>query len=239
MARRKVEEDKIDTGRWLLTYSDIMNNLLVLFVVLYAMSLIDLEKFKSFAQSFGTTLGGTSTSQFSGSGSNSSGSGGIPGDTSSGTDKFDELYQKVTQAIKDQGYENEVVVEKGENYVHFRFKDSVLFYPDSAAMKKEGYNILQYVGTTIQSVDNLLESIDIGGHTAQVAADSTTDFFSWELSSDRAMTVLKFLVQDCGLPQSKMTVSGYSHYSPVSDNNSEEGRSLNRRVEIRITKMSK
>jgi chemotaxis protein MotB len=89
----------------------------------------------------------------------------------------------------------------------------------------------------MRSVNQLVATIDIAGHTAKVGEDSTADFFPWELSSDRAITVLKFFVQKCTLPQSKMTISGYSHYSPVADNGTEAGKALNRRVEIKITKV--
>jgi chemotaxis protein MotB len=98
-------------------------------------------------------------------------------------------------------------------------------------------DILQYVGSTVKTVDSLVSSIQIAGHTAQVGQDTTTNFFAWELSSDRAITVLKFLVQKCSLPQSKMTVSGYSHYVPVATNDTEAGRATNRRVEIKVSKI--
>ena len=236
MARRNAQGESVETGRWLLTYSDIMNNLLVLFVVMYAMSLIDLQKFKTLADQFNSTLGG------GGAYTASQGTGVIPGDgsesstNSSSKDRFDELYETVKKDLKEKGYEDQIVIEKEENSIHLRFKDSVLFFPDSPVMKDEGNDILKYVGTTIKQIDPLVRLIEIGGHTAKVGEDTTNDFYSWELSSDRALTVLKFFVQRCELPQSKMTVSGYSHYFSVSDNSTEEGRSQNRRVEIRISK---
>ena len=47
MARRAPPEVKIDGNRWLTTYADLMNNLLVMFIMLYAISVIDLTKYES------------------------------------------------------------------------------------------------------------------------------------------------------------------------------------------------
>jgi chemotaxis protein MotB len=65
--RNRSSDDKQNTDRWLLTYSDMMNNLLVLFMMLYAMSVIDAQKFKSIAQGLSdvfsqTKIAETSTS---------------------------------------------------------------------------------------------------------------------------------------------------------------------------------
>ena len=52
MRKKKNEEAKENNERWLLTYADMMNNLLILFMVLYAMSVIDLNKFEALASQF-------------------------------------------------------------------------------------------------------------------------------------------------------------------------------------------
>lgn len=244
MAKRKqVEENKVDTGRWLLTYSDMMNNLLVLFMMLYSISIVNMQKLQAITKEFQSTFHGSEAVQTTGTSS-------VPSEElaqavidegnsaeQQAEQKFDELYEKVKENLAKKGLTNSVDVEKGEGYIYFRFKESALFYPDSPAMKPGGSDILQYVGSTVKTVDSLVASIQIGGHTAQVGPDSTTNFFSWELSSDRAITVLKFLVQKCALPQSKMTVAGYSHYFPVASNANEEGRSANRRVEIKVSRV--
>ncbi|MEA5040849.1 MAG: flagellar motor protein MotB, partial [Clostridiaceae bacterium] len=56
MARKRPNREKPNTDRWLATYADMMNNLLVLFMVLYAMSVMDLEKFKALAVQFNNKL---------------------------------------------------------------------------------------------------------------------------------------------------------------------------------------
>jgi chemotaxis protein MotB len=102
-------------------------------------------------------------------------------------------------------------------------------------MRPEGYPILQVIGKALGTLSKQIDHIEIDGHTAKVSSESTSNYFSWQLSADRAIEVLKFLVIKCGLPQDKMSVAGFSHYVPVTGNDTEKERAQNRRVEIRIT----
>jgi chemotaxis protein MotB len=248
MARRKREVEKIDTGRWLLTYSDMMNNLLVLFMVLYCMSLIDLSKFKALAQKFNEAFSGNAiTTNVAANGPSQNADSIIAGLTSSsvssaasqpdvsstdeGAKQFDALYEKIKENLAARGFQNTVVVEKGNGFLTFRFGDSVMFYADSDKMKPEGNEILKYVGDTINSVNNYISAIEISGNTADMGPNT---FYGFELSSNRALTVLEFLVTNCNLPDSKMTTTGNSRYKPVAGNDTESGRALNRRVDIKI-----
>ncbi len=239
MKRRTGEEEAIKTDRWLTTYSDMMNNLLVLFMALYAMSILDLEKFKALSQSLNMAFSNEGTVQSVGMAEASSSI--IEEESSLASEpeqfeEFDRVFAELQEKINESGYQKEIILEQGDGYIRIRFGDTVLFYPDSPIMKAESYEILSTIGNILKSVNDLTESIEIDGHTADIGYDS--NFFSWELSSNRAIAVLKFLVNICELPESKMSVTGYSDNHPVSDNMTEDGRSLNRRVEIRIRRVS-
>jgi len=234
MKRRTGEEETIKTDRWLTTYSDMMNNLLVLFMALYAMSMIDLEKFKALSQSLNAAFSNVQVVEAEASSSI------IEEESSSAPEleqskEFDRIFTELQEKINESGYQEEILLEQGDGYIRIRFGDTVLFYPDSPIMKAESHEILSAIGNILKSVNDLTQSIEIDGHTADIGYDS--DFFSWELSSNRAIAVLKFLVNTCYLPESKMSVTGYSDNHPVSDNVTEEGRSLNRRVEIKIRRV--
>lgn len=239
MKRRTGEEEAIKTDRWLTTYSDMMNNLLVLFMALYAMSILDLEKFKALSQSLNMAFSNEEAVQTGGAAEASSSI--VEEEESSlasapeQSEEFDRVFAELQEKIDESGYQEEIILEQGDGYIRIRFGDTVLFYPDSPIMKAESYEILSTIGSILKSVNDLTESIEIDGHTADIGYDS--NFFSWELSSNRAIAVLKFLVNTCELPESKMSVTGYSDNHPVSDNMTEESRSLNRRVEIRIRRI--
>lgn len=239
MKKRGTEDPKQNGDRWLLTYSDMMNNLLVLFIVMYAMSVVDLAKFKEFAKQFNSALGDSSVQTLDSQSSEKDGTEADPEESEGEElpDEFDKVFEQLKTKIAEQGYEDSILIEKGEGFIKFRFGDNVLFYPDSPTMKNDSVNILKAIGDLLLGVENITESIEIDGHTANVGTTSNS-FFSWELSSDRAIAVLKFLTQICNLPQSKMSVSGYSKYQPIAENDTEDGRELNRRVEIKITRIS-
>ncbi|HBL83401.1 MAG: hypothetical protein A2Y17_04430 [Clostridiales bacterium GWF2_38_85] len=262
MKRKKSEEQKIDTGKWLLTYSDLMNNLLVLFIVLYSMSIMDLEKFKALTKIFSETLTGEKTeisippnpslepnesTDFSGfeetigDESESVSSVSTPDEeskTSGVLDDLDEFLNKITTIINAKGYQDQIIVEKVDEFIYFRFREGVLFYGNQATLKPGSYDALSLVGDIIIEAYPEISNIEIGGHTAWVPLDnSNTDFSSWELSTDRSMTVMKFLVTECEIPKNKMTVSGYSSTQPYLPGDTEDIKSLNRRVEIRISRL--
>ncbi|MCK5521193.1 MAG: flagellar motor protein MotB [Candidatus Marinimicrobia bacterium] len=77
--------------------------------------------------------------------------------------------------------------------------------------------------------------IRIEGHTDNIPLMSKSKFKdNWELSAARAQTIMKILQKNTGLNEKKFAVAGFGEFKPVADNNSIEGRSLNRRVEIYI-----
>lgn len=234
--KRKAKKSSINTGAWLNTYADMMNNLLVLFMVLYAMSVMDLEKFKALAEQFNENLSPTKTEvtvpSESGTATEDS------SDNEESAQEFDALYNRLKSGIEENGYDEFIELEKGDSFIKFKFKDNVLFYPDSSSMRPDGVLVLQYVGSLLSDVNQYTETIEIGGHTAQTGQEAQITTFAWELSADRAISVLQYLVKNCGLMQSKMSIAGYSHYDPIGDNSTEDGRAVNRRVEIKVIRVT-
>ncbi len=269
MARRSPPEAKIDTGRWLLTYSDLMNNLLVLFIMLYSMSVMDLTKFEqlvvSFAETFGTeqriqALEGTGDFSIEdidpdildammAEHSPQPGEAGIvtPEPTPEPTpnasldpeaDEYDELVARISALLRENGYDEHITVEKSGDYIYLRFREGILFLPDQAVMREGAMPILANISEVILDSYDLISNIDISGHTARIPYDlpSKDNLFSWELSTNRALTVLEYLVRQCDMPQEKLSVTGYSSNLLYVQGNSEEYWAQNRRVEIRLSK---
>jgi chemotaxis protein MotB len=254
MRKRGSDDEKQSGDRWLMTYSDMMNNLLVLFMVLYAMSIMDMSKFDALARELSNAF---SDAPMTNSTVHLNYNELIPlakeelekdADVTLDEQKeqnkldekkaeFDKVYQIIKQKIKENGYEELLIVEKGEDFIKFRFGDNVLFYPDSPIIKNNDIEVLSFIGDILLEMDPLVQTIEIGGHTA-TTGEPTSSFFSWELSSQRSISVLKYLVQKCKLPESKMSISGYSRYHPIAGNDTEENRQLNRRVEIKITRVT-
>ena len=289
MAKRSVPEVKIDGNRWLTTYADLMNNLLVMFIMLYAISVIDLTKYEQLVVSFSNTFGKTTkTEEVTGTGDFSiedltkeqiaqmavsaspkpetqkvgasatntpEAEGSLtPGKTASptptpvngelsekdeGEDEYDELVNRISKMLKANGYDKHITVEKNNDFIYLRFREGILFYPDVAAMRDGAAAVLANVAEVILDSYGLISNIDISGHTARIPSDlpSKDNLFSWELSTNRALTVLEFLVKKCDMPQEKLSVTGNSCNILMVEGESEEQRAQNRRVEIRLTRL--
>jgi len=74
--------------------------------------------------------------------------------------------------------------------------------------------------------------IRVEGHTDAIPISSGLFPSNWELSTQRAVNVVKFLVGECGMDPAIFSAAGYADKKPVATNESPEGRSLNRRVNI-------
>ncbi len=290
MARRAPPEVKIDANRWLTTYADLMNNLLVMFIMLYAISVIDLTKYERLAISFTNTFGGIQSSEtapntgnitideitleqidaLAGSTTPQPGAGVVtsspepslvpeqtPAETTEptpsasptadpasnvsedeGEEEYDELVARISALLKENGYDNHITVEKSGDYIYLRFREGILFLSDQAVMKEGAKPVLLNISEVIMDSYGLISNIDISGHTARIPYDlpSKDNLFSWELSTNRALTVLEYLVRQCDMPQEKLSVTGYSSNQLYVQGNSEEYWAQNRRVEIRLSK---
>jgi chemotaxis protein MotB len=87
-----------------------------------------------------------------------------------------------------------------------------------------------------QVLNTIPNDVRVEGHTDNVPI-KTADFPSnWHLSMARATNTAYFLMNEMGLSQERVSVVGNAEYKPVASNDSESGRSLNRRVDIVILK---
>jgi chemotaxis protein MotB len=109
-------------------------------------------------------------------------------------------------------------------------KDKILFASGSATIGAEGRAALRKVADALRGLEG--KAIRVEGHTDNVPTGSNTAFASnWELSSARALAVVRFL-QDGGVDPTRLSGAGFGEYQPVGANDTADGRSLNRRIEI-------
>ncbi len=251
--RKGTNETPNNGGRWFLTYSDMITLLLALFILLYAISNVNAEKYKTVAKSFHSVFGtgmGDASGGGTGSGTgdafyyipglttSSAVSGSVPltGANKSGEDALTEVYVILENYIKQNSLDNFIEVKDTGAYVQVHLKDIVLFNPNSATVLDSSKPILKEIEMALSKVYSRVDHITISGHTADVVVDPQhSDAISWQLSTDRAVTVLNELSKN-GLPEKKMSIQGYAHYDPIATNSTAEGQAKNRRVEITIYK---
>ncbi len=111
--------------------------------------------------------------------------------------------------------------------------DRVLFDSGQAQSKPAGIKVLKQVGNVLKNVTD--KQIRIEGHTDNVPISvKLQDRFktNWELSTARATTVVRYLIDQGGVDRQHLSAVGYAETHPIASNDTDEGRSSNRRIEI-------
>ena len=75
-------------------------------------------------------------------------------------------------------------------------------------------------------------AVQIEGHSDGVPIHTAQFPSNWELSTARATELTRLLIEKYGIPPARLSAAGYAEYHPIADNATEEGRTLNRRVDI-------
>ncbi len=107
--------------------------------------------------------------------------------------------------------------------------NSILFDSGKTELKEAGQAALKELATALTSVGN--RDFLIAGHTDNVPIRSKRFRNNWELSTARAVEVVTFLTES-GMKSTNVGAAGFGEFDPVGDNNDEEGRAQNRRIEI-------
>jgi chemotaxis protein MotB len=233
MARKKKREEG-GGASWLETYSDMVTLLLTFFIMLYAMSTIDAQKYATIVASFSKEMNPVVYYQ-QGSPSDLEETSEIPEPLDDDeVNELDELYSLLKQYVEENGLQDQVELSRSEEYVFIRFSDSVTFRGYSDILEVRGKGMLDVLAEGLSTVDEYIEEVIIAGHTAAVEYDKTD--IDRSLSTDRANVVLKYLEDKDVINPAKYLAIGYGLYSPIADNSTSEGRAKNRRVEIFISR---
>ena len=138
-------------------------------------------------------------------------------------------YEQLAGSLKGEIEAGRVELTELRGKMTVKMKDKILFSSGSAAVGKDGRNALQAVADALKNVQG--KTIRVEGHTDDVPTTGTAFASNWHLSTARALAVVRFL-QACGVDPTKLAAAGYGEFQPVADNDSAEGRSQNRRIEI-------
>ena len=138
-----------------------------------------------------------------------------------GPDKF--------RTQKKPGLARVVSVDKTEKGFKLRLMGRYFYTKGSSKVKKSTLPILDQV---IEVLKSLGRSITIEGHTDSLSQDEGVN--NWEVSALRASYVARYMLSKHQFPQSRLSVAGYADTRPLAHNGSEQGRRLNRRIEIHV-----
>ena len=263
--KKHEEEEHENHERWLVSYADMLTLLFALFVVLYALSQVDLTKFTAFSQGLKEGFGAPVTILDDG--------GAVDGPTESplkpvqvaqeasvdgseqteeekkavedyaaqqaqqtaaeaqaAYDQLDSARDAIQQALAAAGESDAakmVINEKGL-VVHV-VSDPVLFDPESAVLLPQGRTVIKAMSPALKTLPN---RIDVEGHANSLPVTKGGPWPSnWELAATRATTVLRELKTD-GVPEKRMSATGYSDTQPLVASGTKNANEINRRVDV-------
>lgn len=152
-------------------------------------------------------------------------------------EKLEELIEatrrdaaEIARALEEPIARGEMEVETEGRKIVIRIREKGSFSTASAELDESYYSVLDDIREVLR---NKPGKIQVEGHTDHLPISTPRFRSNWELSSARAVTVAQVLMQDKMDPR-RFTVSGYADTVPLGDNNTAEGRAINRRVEIVI-----
>jgi len=141
--------------------------------------------------------------------------------------------EELSKSLQDEISKGNITIQQVRDRLTINMVDRVLFDSGQAQVKPAGVKVLKPVGDVLNKISD--KQIRIEGHTDNVPISSKLqDRFktNWELSTARATTVVRYLIDQGGVDRQYLSAVGYADTHPLASNDSEEGRSSNRRIEI-------
>jgi len=225
--RNRQEEQQLETAgmmRWLLTYADMITLMLALFIILFAMSNISKVKVQQFARS----VSGGFDNVWS---VNQPPDGGTDGSQSFDSSSSIPAIQKELQKfVQDNRLQQQVQVRTDHRGLVITLLSDKSYYDSgSAELRPSTMKILDGIDKFLKRDDNLIR---VEGNTDNMPISTAEYPSNWELSTARAVNVVRYLVEHDGLDPTRLSAAGYGEFKPRTKNRTEDERQQNRRVDI-------
>jgi chemotaxis protein MotB len=239
---KSAEHSHLD--RWLVSYADFITLLFAFFVVLYASSRSDQQKQTEIARSIqsafaalGLFPSSVPSEQRSGSLASSRDSVApvnvVLGDDLSASPAVQQdlahLHARLTGLLSSQIAEHVVALRLGRDGLVISLREAGFYDSGSAIPHPQSRAALDQIAEVLAATPYDLR---IEGHTDNVPIHTAQFASNWELSTARATELAKSLIVDHGIAPARLSAAGYAEYHPVASNDTTEGRSQNRRVDI-------
>ncbi|TKB75641.1 MAG: hypothetical protein E8D46_02120 [Nitrospira sp.] len=141
--------------------------------------------------------------------------------------------EELSKSLQDEISKGNVTIQQVRDRLTINMVDRVLFDSGQAQVKPAGVKVLKPVSDVLNKISD--KQIRIEGHTDNVnISPKLQDRFktNWELSTARATTVVRFLIDQGGVDRQHLSAVGYADTKPLAPNDTEQGRASNRRIEI-------
>ena len=225
--------------RWLVSYSDFITLLMVLFVVLYSMGQTDLKKYKELSEAFATAFGGGNNRVVDPSISNIGTSSEdmttapiiVPGLPMVSNNNQSQVANDISDMLVQSGLTSDVSIQNNVEGLLISLSEELIFVPGTAdLLNPDAYDVLDKIIEMVKPLDN---DIKVVGHTDNTAPVDPRFTDNMQLSLARAYTITNYFQQK-GIDPTRIIASGRGQFQPIFPNDTDEHRSLNGRAEIVI-----
>jgi chemotaxis protein MotB len=241
MARRQKRVERDNHERWLISYADFITLLFAFFVVMYAISAVNIEKYKIFSEALNTAFGsqGAAKPEAADAGGESESLLKSLVDRRNARAgerlrKQQEYMQEVagglSQAMAAQIAGGQVSVTQTSRGVVLEINASALFNQGEAELQSSSIRTMARVVEILGQGD---QHIEVEGYTDDTPIKNARFPSNWELSSARASSVVRLFIER-GVEASRLTAVGSAANRPVAPNDTAEGRARNRRVTVTV-----
>lgn len=238
MARRRpYEQDSENHERWLISYADFITLLFAFFVVMYAVSVVNVGKYTVLSEALGDAFGGR------GAASSKNYSVEVQAlplsnilahrraeEAKRDRERLDLLARKLDSVLAPLVKAGRVRVTRNGRGITVEINASVLFDEGDAALTANARETLATVAGLLKDDPH---AIEVEGHTDTTPIKNPLFPSNWELSAVRASTVVRLFVQN-GVLERRLSAVGHGANRPVASNDDPIGRARNRRVAVTI-----
>ncbi len=185
---------------------------------MYAISNIDIAKYKKFTAAFGDVFGDK---------------GDVIGlnemNVTEGLTPNQKLKNDLLDLVAEYNYDNSIRIDEDKRGIIIHILDKLLFASGNAELSKGSLEVLHRLAGILKKIPN---DIRVEGHTDNVPINSKRFPSNWHLSVARALNTAYYLISQEKLSPDRVSIVGYSEYKPIAENDTPEGRQQNRRVDI-------
>lgn len=199
---------------WLTIYSDMITNLALFFLLMFALTRIETTKRMEILSSLEESFHGVKVTR------------------AMVKEAIHKVYEEDSIAKLEEftAKSNYAVMELKENMITLRLSAPVLFDTGRADLKPQVLPLLDELSVALSKLPN---EVIVEGHTDNIPVTGGIYHSNWELSAGRAFSVINYLIHK-GLSPKRFIAAGYGEYAPLYPNDTPEHRQLNRRIEIKI-----
>jgi chemotaxis protein MotB len=226
--------------RWLITYADMITLLMVFFIVMFSMANTDLKNFEKVAQSLQVAFNVGGRSPAASLIGISSGATSSVGSTSApvlfnslppNRRDFVRISSELTTYAQSLNTSGDISINMTTEGIIISLSEKLTFKPGETSLRPEVAGVLDKVSEMLQPLDN---KIRIEGHTDNTPTNHPMYPTNWELSAQRAISVVRYLEDEGGITPERLQIAGNAEFKPLAPNDTRANRARNRRVDIII-----